>query len=111
MANGAASDTKRTVLRIGGREFAWGTRTFVMGVLNVTPDSFSGDGIYLDERAAVARGVRLEREGADLVDVGGESTRPGHTPVPAEEELRRVLSVVRALARELSVPISIDTSK
>ncbi len=86
-------------------------RTLVMGVLNVTPDSFSDGGRYAGAEAAIERGLRLAAEGADLIDVGGESTRPGSEPVPVEEELRRVLPVVRALARRAGVPVSIDTSK
>jgi dihydropteroate synthase len=82
-----------------------------MGILNVTPDSFSDGGRYVDSAAAVAHGVRLVSEGADLLDIGGESTRPGAEPVPAEEELRRVLPVVAQLVRELTIPVSIDTSK
>jgi dihydropteroate synthase len=83
-----------------------------MGVVNVTPDSFSDGGRFADPDAAVARALRLAEEGADLVDLGGESTRPGAPPVPAEEELRRVLPVVERLrARGFALPISIDTSK
>jgi dihydropteroate synthase len=101
------------------REFLWGERTYVMGVINVTPDSFSGDGILKDQpagaesavAAAVAQGLRQVEEGADILDVGGESTRPGSSPVSLEEELRRVLPVVRRLAQETDVPISIDTYK
>ncbi len=85
-------------------------RCLVMGVVNVTPDSFSDGGAYLDPAGAVRRGVRLLAEGADLVDVGGESTRPGAERVPVEEELRRVLPVVRALAAEGAV-VSIDTMR
>jgi dihydropteroate synthase len=81
----------------------------VMGVLNVTPDSFYDGGRYVDHEAAIAHGLRLADAGADVVDVGGESTRPGAEPVPAEEELRRVLPVVAALAGR--VRISVDTSK
>jgi dihydropteroate synthase len=86
-------------------------RTLVMGVLNVTPDSFSDGGRFLDPGAAVEHGVRLASEGADLIDVGGESTRPGAEPVAAEEERDRVVPVIRRLAAELDVPISIDTRK
>jgi len=82
-----------------------------MGVLNVTPDSFSDGGLYLDADAAVAHGERLAAEGADLIDVGGESTRPGSEPVPEDEELRRVIPVIGRLAAATNVPISIDTSK
>jgi dihydropteroate synthase len=86
-------------------------RPAIMGVLNVTPDSFSDGGRFSDFEAAVAHGRRLADEGADLIDVGGESTRPGAAPVPLEEELRRVIGVVEALASETEVPLSIDTSK
>jgi dihydropteroate synthase len=98
------------VTALGGSTFEWGSRVYVMGVVNVTPDSFSGDG-RLDPEAAVAHGLRLVAEGADLLDVGGESTRPGHQAVPAEVELARVLPVVRRLAASAGVPISVDTSK
>jgi dihydropteroate synthase len=98
-------------ITIRGREFAWGRRTYVMGVLNVTPDSFSGDGLGLDVRAAIAQGRRFEEEGADILDVGGESTRPGFEPIAIEEELRRVVPVVRGLAAETGLPVSIDTYK
>ncbi len=82
-----------------------------MGVVNVTPDSFYDGGRYRDPEQAVARGLRLAAEGADLLDIGGESTRPGADPVPAEEELRRVLPVVRSLSRQVPLPLSIDTTK
>jgi dihydropteroate synthase len=100
-----------TPITIRGREFRWGSRTYVMGVLNVTPDSFSGDGLGLDAEGAVAQGRCFEEEGADILDVGGESTRPGFEPIPVEEELRRVLPVVRRLAAETALPVSIDTYK
>jgi dihydropteroate synthase len=98
-------------MTIGGREFAWGRRTYLMGILNVTPDSFSGDGVGCDVAAAMRRAQQLEAEGADLIDVGGESTRPGHTPVPQQAELRRVLPALRAVCSAVSVPVSIDTRK
>ena len=82
-----------------------------MGILNVTPDSFSGDGAHLDVAGAVERAATLVREGADIIDIGGESTRPGAATVPVEEELQRVLPVIRAVKEQLSVQISIDTSK
>jgi len=100
-----------TSLTIGGRRFDWGSRTYVMGIINVTLDSFSGDGLGLDVEAAVAQGRRFAEEGADILDVGGESTRPGFQAVTPEEEMRRVLPVVERLAREVDVPISIDTHK
>jgi dihydropteroate synthase len=86
-------------------------RPAVMGVLNVTPDSFSDGGRYLDPDTAVAHGKSLAAEGADLVDVGGESTRPGAEPVSEQEELRRVLPVIERVGTTISVPISIDTTK
>jgi dihydropteroate synthase len=98
-------------LTVGGRRFDWGSCTYVMGVINVTPDSFSGDGLGLDMEAAVAQGRRFAQEGADILDVGGESTRPGFQAVSLEEELSRVLPVVERLAREVDVPVSIDTFK
>jgi dihydropteroate synthase len=98
-------------ITIRGREFRWGSRTYVMGVVNVTPDSFSGDGLGLDAEAAVAQGRRFEEEGADILDVGGESTRPGFDSIPVEEELRRVVPVVRRLAAETALPVSVDTYK
>lgn len=86
-------------------------RTAVMGILNVTPDSFSDGGRYPDTESAVARGVEMVRQGASVVDVGGESTRPGAVEVSADEELERVLPVIRGLRRRVSAPISIDTCK
>jgi len=96
---------------IGGRRFQWGTRTFVMGIVNLTPDSFSGDGLGSDHAAAVAQGLRMVSDGADMLDVGGESTRPGHVPISAADEIARIEPVVRRLARESGVPVSIDTYK
>ena len=96
---------------IGGRRFEWGSRTYVMGIVNTTPDSFSGDGLGADVEAAVAQGLRMVAEGADMLDVGGESTRPGHVPVSVADEIARTESVVRRLARESGVPVSIDTYK
>lgn len=87
------------------------TRPLVMGILNVTPDSFSDGGRFLDPREAVRQAQRMFAEGADLVDVGGESTRPGSLPVPLAEELHRTIPVIRALAKHVTIPISIDTSK
>jgi dihydropteroate synthase len=101
---------------IGNSRFAWGSRTYVMGIVNVTPDSFSGDGVGRDGEAAVAQALQFEAWGADIVDVGGESTRPpgtyaGAESVSAEEESSRVVPVITALASALRVPISVDTSK
>ncbi|MCX8103679.1 MAG: dihydropteroate synthase [Candidatus Bipolaricaulota bacterium] len=88
-----------------------GRRTLVMGILNVTPDSFSDGGKFFSLESAVARARQLIREGADIVDIGGESSRPGAQPVSVDEELRRVVPVIRAIRKESSVPISIDTYK
>jgi dihydropteroate synthase len=95
----------------GELELRWGERTYVMGILNVTPDSFSGDGLADDFKAAVARAKQMAKEGADIIDIGGESTRPNAQPVSADEELRRVIPVIERLAGELAVPMSIDTTK
>ena len=99
------------VTRCGSAEFRWGERTYIMGVINATPDSFSGDGLSHDVEAAVALGKRLAVEGADMLDIGGESTRPNAQPVSADEELSRVIPVIERLAREVSLPLSIDTYK
>ena len=95
----------------GGRALELGPRTLVMGILNITPDSFTDGGLHLDVDRAVAAGLAMVGDGADILDIGGESTRPGADPVPADEELRRVLPVVERLAGETSVPLSIDTYK
>lgn len=99
------------VFPIGGRRFEFGRRTYVMGVINVTPDSFSDGGKWFDPDAAVEHAVRLAAQGADILDVGGESTRPEAVPISLEEELRRVLPVLDRLVRLVDVPISIDTYK
>ena len=83
----------------------------IMGVLNVTPDSFSDGGRFLEHDAAVAHGLRMHAEGADVIDVGGESSRPGSEPISVEEEVRRVVPVIEELARRVTVPVSIDTTK
>ncbi len=88
-----------------------GRRTLVMGILNVTPDSFSDGGLFHAREAAVAHALSMEQEGADILDAGGESTRPGHVPISAEEEQARVIPVIEMLAPRLRIPISIDTYK
>jgi dihydropteroate synthase len=98
-------------ITIGGQEFVWGRRTYLMGIVNVTPDSFSGDGLAYDVAAAVRQAADMRRDGADIIDVGGESTRPGFQSIAPEEEIRRTVPVVEKLVRELDVPISIDTYK
>lgn len=98
-------------MRIGTKDFPSGRRTYVMGILNVTPDSFSDGGKYTDIMLAVAQADRMTAAGADLIDVGGESTRPGHVKISEEEEIRRVVPVIRELKRRFDVPVSIDTYK
>ena len=92
-------------------DFKFGSRTYIMGILNVTPDSFSGDGIYQDIDRAVETGERLVQEGADIIDIGGESTRPGAQSVTIEEEIERVIPVIEKLSKKIKAPISIDTAK
>ena len=94
-----------------GRVLKLGDRTLVMGILNVTPDSFADGGVYLDPERALAGALHLESDGADIIDIGGESTRPGATPLTAKEELNRLLPVVTRLVSNVSVPISVDTYK
>ncbi|HEY9898540.1 MAG TPA: dihydropteroate synthase [Pantanalinema sp.] len=96
---------------LGTRTFAWGDRTYVMGILNVTPDSFSDGGTHGTVEAALSHARRMLADGADLIDVGGESTRPGSLAVSAEEERERVVPVIRALRAETDAAISIDTCK
>lgn len=100
-----------TIPLADGRTIELGSRTLVMGIVNVTPDSFSDGGALLDPARAIEAGVRMVEEGADLLDVGGESTRPGAEPTPEAEERRRVLPVIEGLARRVAVPISVDTYK
>ena len=106
----------RGITNIGGRRFVWGERTYVMGVINVTPDSFSNDGVGGDVEMAVRLGVRFQEDGADIIDVGGESTRPpgiygNSKPVSVDEELGRVVPMIEAIKRETDLPVSIDTYK
>ena len=100
--------------RIGGTEFRWGERTYVMGICNLSPDSFSGDGLGNDIETVVAQAKRMVAEGADIIDVGGESTRPGTESSSTDDfdsELRLVIPTIERLASEIPVPISIDTYK
>jgi len=101
----------RYTLRWGRRELTLGRRTALMGIVNVTPDSFSDGGQHFETRAAVNHCLRLAADGADIVDIGGESTRPGAPDIPADEETRRIVPVIETAARQLDVPISVDTSK
>ncbi len=103
--------TRQREWKLARRTLAYGERTLIMGVLNVTPDSFSDGGQFFDVDRAVTRAEKMIAEGADILDVGGESTRPGSAPVSIEEEIRRVVPVVEALARSATVPLSVDTTK
>ena len=113
---GLARRSSLLPIDIGKRRFRWGERTFVMGIINVTPDSFSGDGLGSNVDAAIEQALRFQDEGADIVDVGGESTRPasvydGTAPVHEAVELERVIPVIEALASALEIPVSVDTYK
>lgn len=96
-------------IKIGNRVFDLKNHTYVMGILNVTPDSFSDGGKYINKDAAFKRAVQMVNDGADIIDVGGESTRPGYTPVSAEEQIARVMPVIEEIKQKLDVPVSIDT--
>ena len=98
------------ITRCGLSEFRWGERTYIMGIVNVSPESFSGDGLA-DTNAAVEQAQRFVTEGADILDIGGESTRPGSSPISTEEEVRRVVPVIERVAGKVNVPLSIDTYK
>lgn len=98
-------------LRTKVKNYYYPEQTLVMGILNVTPDSFSDGGKYIDKEKAIQQAKKMEAEGAAIIDIGGESTRPGHTPTSEEEELRRVVPVVEKLVKEINIPISVDTSK
>ena len=103
---------KLTDLRVANDELiAWGTRTYVMGIINITPDSFSGDGIYSDNDKALRQASSFMAEGADFIDIGAESTRPQHIPVSENEELERIMPAIERIVNEIGLPISIDTSK
>ncbi|MFB2976201.1 dihydropteroate synthase [Microseira sp. BLCC-F43] len=98
-------------ITVRDRSFNWGKRTYLIGILNVTPDSFSDGGLFNHPEAALAQARYLVKAGADILDVGGESTRPGAAEISPEEELNRVVPAIEAIRRELSVPISVDTTK
>ena len=101
---------RTAITKCGGTGFRWGERTYVMGIVNLSADSFSGDGTA-DPELATARVQQLVSEGADIVDIGGESTRPGASPIPVDEEVRRVIPVIERVVSQLSVPVSVDTYK
>ncbi|WP_234122411.1 dihydropteroate synthase [Clostridium hydrogenum] len=98
-------------MKIGNKNFNLGERTYIMGILNVTPDSFSDGGKFNNIEKALKHAKEMLEQGADIIDIGGESTRPTHTPVPCEEEIKRVIPVIEALSKEIDIPISIDTYK
>lgn len=95
----------------GGEPLLWGRRTYIMGIINLSPDSFSGDGLGADLAAVVAQGLRFAAEGADFLDLGAESTRPGSTPITPEQELELLLPALAALRPQVNIPISVDTYK
>ena len=99
------------VLKTSRREIVLGERTLIMGILNVTPDSFSDGNIYLNQQKAIERGLQMADEGADIIDIGGESTRPGAKSVTTRQEIARVIPIVESLSGKLKIPISVDTTK
>lgn len=92
-------------------DFDFSQKTYIMGILNITPDSFSDGGLFFNTESAVKQALRMQEEGADIIDIGGESTRPGAEKITVKEEIRRVVPVIEALAKEVRVPISVDTYK
>ncbi len=96
-------------MKIGNRIFDLAGHTYVMGILNVTPDSFSDGGMFIDKDVAVKRALQMIEEGADIIDIGGESTRPGFTPVSADEQIERVVPVIEEIKKNIDIPISVDT--
>lgn len=98
-------------MKIGNREFEFGKKVYVMGILNVTPDSFSDGGQFFQAEQAVRQAQQMIADGADLIDIGGESTRPGHTQISDEEEIERVVPVIRRIKERFEIPVSIDTYK
>ena len=103
--------TCKFILTTARREITLGQKTRIMGILNITPDSFSDGGLFYNQQKAIDHGLQMIAEGADIIDIGGESTRPGAAAVPAKEELRRVIPVIRGIAGKAEIPISIDTTK
>ena len=100
-----------SVFKIGNKNFTLGKQTIIMGILNVTPDSFSDGGKFFSTKDAVKQAIRMEKEGADIIDIGGESTRPGAANITKEEEIKRVIPVIKELVDKISIPLSIDTYK
>jgi dihydropteroate synthase len=106
-------DMMRGIMRLAWRNynFDFSKRTYIMGILNVTPDSFSDGGLFFEKNSAVDQALRMQDEGADIIDIGGESTRPGAEKVSVKEEVRRVVPIIKELAKKVKVPISVDTYK
>jgi len=104
-------EKKANILEWLGYTFDLNSKTFIMGILNITPDSFFDGGAHFKENDAVKQGLKMAADGADIIDVGGESTRPFSEPLPLDEELRRVIPVIKSLSHETDIPISIDTYK
>jgi dihydropteroate synthase len=102
---------EKHIMSWSGKRLEFGEKPLIMGIINITPDSFSDGGVFYDTEAAITHGEKLAAQGADILDIGGESTRPFAETVTLEEELRRVIPVIRALAKRVSIPISIDTTK
>ncbi|EPR09297.1 dihydropteroate synthase [Ruminiclostridium papyrosolvens] len=100
---------KAGCLRIRNSTWEWGKKTYIMGILNVTPDSFSDGGSYTNPEMALNQALRMIEEGADIIDVGGETTKPGAVPVSPEIEQQRIIPVIEALSKEISLPVSVDT--
>jgi len=102
-------------LKINGKDFTWGKKTYLMGIINLTPDSFSGDGVYKNENTDISKSIEqalyMIDEGADILDIGGESTRPGHSNISDEEEIDRVIPFLTEIRKKTDIPISIDSSK
>ena len=106
-----SSKVESLSIQAGDYLLQFNRRTLVMGILNVTPDSFSDGGKYINRDDAISHGIKLAAEGSDIIDIGGESTRPGAEPLSLEDELNRVIPVIKELAKEVQIPISIDTYK
>jgi dihydropteroate synthase len=102
---------KNSILNIRGYEFDWGKRTYLMGILNVTPDSFSDGGDFNTLEAALSQAITMVENGADILDLGGQSTRPGAEQISIKQELNRVIPIIQAIRHKLSIPLSIDTTK
>ncbi len=105
------STHRRRTIAAGSYQLKLGERTYIMGILNITPDSFSDGGDYIDIDTAVRHAMEMVSDGADIIDIGGESTRPGSTEVTAEEELKRIIPVIETLSKKINVPLSVDTYK